>query len=340
VQSSGSHWALRIFYLFRHAPRIATATLAFLLIAAAVQGCFQAGEAASQNFVDDLDRTVTITHAPRRIISLAPSITEMVFAIGLGERVVGVTPYCDYPPEAKTRPKVGYIHPNLESIVVLNPELVLAPREFLRGEVLAKLENLAIPTYVVEARTMDSVLGHIRTLGRMLGASDSADDLADRMGRQIEEIKARTVALPHPRVLYVLHNDPLITAAPGSFVHEAIELAGGINIVARAATPYPRLSMEVVIQADPEIVIFPSSVTERSLARRSGAAARWPARVQPQVVELGRTSRQWNDDSKIRCVRLEADDAYPDPERQLRAASHGVVVAKAHGRTKQRTYLL
>ena len=278
--------------MFRRLPQRAIATFAALLIAAVGPLCSHAAEAGSQPFVDDLDRTVAIPRAPRRIISLAPSITETLFAIGVGERVVGVTPYCDYPPEAKTRPKVGYVHPNLESIVALHPDLVLAPREFLRGEVLAKLEGLAIPTYVVDAPTIDSVLAHMRTLGRMLGASDRAGELADGMARQVEAIKARTAAARRPRVLYVLHSDPLITAAPGSFVHEAIELAGGANIAAGAGPAYPRISMELVIKANPEIVVFPSTVTARSL---DGERQRWQRWSTLSAVREGRFHRVPND---------------------------------------------
>jgi iron complex transport system substrate-binding protein len=261
--------------LFPRLPKTARASLAVLLIAAASAVCSHAAEAGSPGFVDDLGRTVAVPHAPRRIISLAPSITETLFGIGLGDRVVGVTPYCDYPPEAKTRAKVGYMHPNLEAIVALTPDLVLAPSELLRDDVLAKLESLAIPTYVVDAPTIHSVLGHIRTFGRMLGASDSAEALADRMARQIDAIKARMTAAPRPRVLYVLHSDPLITAARGSFVHEAIELAGGSNVAAGAESAYPRLSMEVVVKGDPEIIIFPSTVTELALEGERRQWQRW-----------------------------------------------------------------
>jgi iron complex transport system substrate-binding protein len=280
-----------MFYLFRRRLILTSAVLAVLLIGAAPV-CSPAGETGSPGFVDDLDRTVVLPRTPRRIISLAPSITETLFAIGLGAQVVGVTPYCDYPPEAKTRPKVGYIHPNLESIVALKPDLVLAPREFLRGEVLNRLEALAIPTYVVDAPTIDSVLAHIRTFGRMLDVRETADALADGMARQIEDIKARTARVPRPRVLYVLHSDPLITAAPGSFVHEAIELAGGANIAAGAGTAYPRLSMELVVKADPDIIIFPSTVTERDL---EGERQRWQRWSTLSAVRHGRFHRVQND---------------------------------------------
>jgi len=266
--------------------------LAALLVAGLIPLSAQATEAGPRTFFDDLDRKVILTHMPRRIVSLAPSITETLFAIGLGERVAGVTQYCDYPPEAQTRPKVGYIHPSLESVVALQPDLVLAPREFLRGEVLGKLEQLKIPTYIMDAGMIDDVLSHIRTLGRMLGASDAADELAGRMQQHLDEIKARTATLPRPRVLYVLNSDPLITVGPGSFIHQAIELAGGSNIAASARMAYPRLSMEAVLKEDPELIVFPRSALERGL---DGERQRWQRWATLSAVKQGQFHRLPNE---------------------------------------------
>lgn len=276
----------------RRAPTIAWTCLAVLLIAGVLPVGSQQTETGPRTFVDDLDRKIILTHTPRRIISLAPSITETLFAIGLGERVVGVTQYCDYPPEAQAKPKVGYIHPNLESIVALQPDLVLAPREFLRGEVLGKLEQLNIPTYVMDAGMIDDVLSHIRTLGRMLGALDAADELAGRMQKQLEAIKARTAMLPRPRVLYVLNSEPLITVGPGSFIHQAIELAGGSNIAEPSRVAYPRLSMETVLKANPDLIIFPSSVVERG---SEGERQRWQRWATLSAVKQGRFYRLPNE---------------------------------------------
>jgi iron complex transport system substrate-binding protein len=252
----------------------------------------QAAEVGLQTVVDDLDRKVTLSKTPRRIVSLAPSITETLFAIGLGDRVVGVTQYCDYPPEAQTKPKVGYTHPNLEAIVALEPDLVLAPREFLRVDNLGKLEQLQIPTYVFDSTTVASILSHIQTLGRLLGAPAAADDVVRRMQRRIEEIKSRTVRLPRPRVLYVLNSMPLITVGPGSFIHEAIEMAGGSNVAARARVAYPRLSMEEVLSEDPELILFP---TGRAEGIAEGEEERWQRWTTLSAIKLKRLRRIPND---------------------------------------------
>src|SRR2546428_9482822 len=123
---------------------------------------------ADRTCVDDLGRRLSLSKPPRRIISLAPSVTEILFAVGLDAEVVGVTTFCDYPAQAKTRPKIGAAIPNLEAILGLKPDLVVAG-DNIRQDVLAKLEQLKTPGFVLSAKTLEDVLGHISTVGRMLG---------------------------------------------------------------------------------------------------------------------------------------------------------------------------
>jgi len=217
---------------------------------------------ASRTFVDDMGRKVYVATPPARVVSLAPSVTEMLFAIGAGEQVVGVTQFCDYPSEAQTRPKVGYARPNLESIIALRPDLVVASREFIRADLLGKFEQLKVPVFILEARTIEEVLSHIQTLGRMLDRGVTANQVVADMRRRIDEIKVRLRAVPPLRSLYVINSQPLITVGPGSFIHQLIELAGGTNIAARATAPYPRLNMEAVIKEDPEVIVFPTGDAE------------------------------------------------------------------------------
>jgi ABC-type Fe3+-hydroxamate transport system, periplasmic component len=217
---------------------------------------------ASRTFVDDLGRKIYLAQAPKRLVSLAPSITETLYAIGLADRVVGVTEFCDYPPEARNKPKVGYSNPNLETIVALQPDLVLAPRDFIRPDVLGKLEQLKIPTFVVEAKTVEDIASQIQLIGRMLDRSEVANPIAMELRRRLTELKRRTEMLARPRVLYVLNSQPLITVGPGSFIHQLIEIAGGANVAAGAASPYPRLSIEAVLKEDPQLIIFPVGASE------------------------------------------------------------------------------
>jgi len=231
---------------------------------------------APRTFVDDLDRKIYLAKAPIRIVSLAPSVTEILFAIGVSERIVGVTQFCDYPPEAQAKPKVGASQPNIESLLALNPDLVIAPRAFIRPDVLDKLDQLKITVYILEAKTIEDILSHIQTLGRMLDRPAAADDLATSMRRRITDVKTRTQALTRPRLLYVLNSDPLVTVGPGSFIHQLIELAGGSNVGTAMQTPYPRLSLEEAIRQDPEIIVFPVGTTEGIPETEQQRWRRWP----------------------------------------------------------------
>ena len=230
---------------------------------------------APRTFVDDLGRKIYLAKVPARIVSVAPSITEMLYAVGAGESVVGVTEYCDYPPDARSKPKIGYSHPNLESIIALRPDLVLAPKEFLRAEVLSKLEQLKIATVILEAKTIEDIPSHIQTIGRLLERSTAADQLATDIRRRIAEVRSRTEHLPRPRLLYVLNSQPLITVGPGSFIHRLIELAGGANVAAKTSSPYPRLNMEEVLREDPEVIVFPIGAADQVPEAEQQQWQRW-----------------------------------------------------------------
>ncbi|MCX5723306.1 MAG: cobalamin-binding protein [Nitrospirae bacterium] len=283
----GLNKALGIFYLntrCRHSIRWA---LAALLLVVSVAGAWSDGSCAQgdeadmarrqqgiltgmpfmanitpRTFVDDLGRKLYVAKAPTRIISLAPSITETLYAIGAEPQIVGVTEFCDFPIEAKQKPKVGYAHPNIEVIVSLQPDLVLAPRAFLRADLLVKLEQLKIPTFIVDPETFDEIPSRIQLLGRMMDRSASADAVAKAMKERIAAVRSKTEGLPRVRVLYVLHSQPLITVGPGSFIHHVIGLAGGVNIASNVSVPYPRLNMEAVLKEDPEILVFPIGKTD------------------------------------------------------------------------------
>ena len=285
VQSSGSTQALGIFLLRqwrRYHPAVAgwlLVVLSLALLQTAECGQGEYGEmkrrqqgiltgmpfmahVSSRSFVDDAGRNIYLAKPPARIISLAPSVTEMVFAIGAGDQLVGVTDFCDFPPEAATRAKIGYANPNLESVLALKPDLVLAPKEFLRPDVVTALDQLKVPVFVMAATTVEDILAHLGTLGRMLGRPAAANDVTMDLRRQLAKIKSRMEGVPPIRVLYVLNSQPLITVGPGSFIDQLINLAGGINVAAKSATPYPRLSMETVLMEDPEALVFPVGQAE------------------------------------------------------------------------------
>jgi len=226
-------------------------------------------------YVDDAGRRIYFAKPPERIVSLAPSITEILFAVEAGSHVVGVTDFCDYPPEAMKKPKVGYANPNIESLVALQPDLIVAPNNYLKPDVLVKLEQLKIPVFLLDDKNVENIFIHIQTLGRIVGRSPKADALAMELRKQVAMIKQRIQGVPPVRTLYVLNSRPLISVGPGSFIDQLIGIAGGVNVAAKSATPYPRLSMEAVLQADPEVVVFPVGKAEGISESEQQAWRQW-----------------------------------------------------------------
>ncbi len=229
---------------------------------------------APRTFVDDTGRTLYLAHVPKRVVSLAPSITEMLFAIGAGEAVVGVTEWCDYPPEARTRTRVGDSRPNLEAILALRPDLVLGFAT-VRDDELETLRRLKIPLFTMEVASLEHIYVHIQTLGRMLRRVREADALVHAMRTDMRAIGAKTGAVPAPRVLYVLYEQPFLTVGPGSFIHQLLELAGADNVAKDTGQAWPRISMEVVLRKDPEILLFPSVAGEGSSQAAREQWTRW-----------------------------------------------------------------
>lgn len=217
---------------------------------------------SSRAFVDDAGRRLYLAKPPARVVSLAPSITEMLFALGLDEQIVGVTEFCDYPAVARSRAKVGYANPNVETIIALRSDMVLAPKDFLRPDLQAKLEQLKIPVFVLDAKTVEDIPLQLHTLGNIFEKISVANEVTQRMRQRMAELKLKVETVPAKRALYVLNSQPLISVGPGSFIHQMIGLAGGINVAAGAGVAYPRLSMERVLKEDPEVLIFPSGEVE------------------------------------------------------------------------------
>jgi len=226
--------------------------LSLTLLAAA---CSSGQQAPAQYVFDDLGRLVAINGTPQRIISLAPSNTEILFALGLGEKVVGVTDWCDYPPEAQLKERVGgYSDPDIEKIVALNPDLILAgygnPIEVING-----LEGLGLTVFGIKTVDLDDLLNDIRRVGEITDKEVEAQALTSEMETKIKAVTDVTSELEQrPRVFYLLWYDPMWTAGTGTFIHELIEKAGGVNIC-QNLTGYPQISLEYVLASDPEIIV-------------------------------------------------------------------------------------
>ncbi len=213
----------------------------------------------SQTITDGMGRKVTLPTPPQRIVSLAPNITEILFALGVGEKVVGVTSYCDYPAEATTREKVGdTISPNLERIVALRPDLVIVSTASQLESLTQRLTALSIPVFVCHSRTIQEILDSVRQLGEVTGRSEAGAALVAEMRERMGRVEARVARLPRIRVLYVLQTQPLISVGRDTYLNDLIRLAGGESITA-SEVGYPQFSRETVLARAPEVILFPAS---------------------------------------------------------------------------------
>jgi len=217
---------------------------------------------SERTFVDDLGRKVYLANPAQRIISLAPSVTEILFAVGLDSEVVGVTTFCDYPARAKLKPKIGSSTPNLEAIMGLKPDLVVGNHNFIRPDALAKLEQLQVPVFLLSPNSVDDILAHISTVGRIVGHEKEARGVVQGLRDRLNDLRRRMGSVKRVRVFYVVNSEPLISVGSGSFIHQMLELAGGENIVGRTSTAYPKVSLEEVLRRDPEVLLFPVGTSE------------------------------------------------------------------------------
>jgi iron complex transport system substrate-binding protein len=207
---------------------------------------------------DQLGRTVTLkTTHPQRIVSLAPSHTETIYALGLADRLVAVTDYCNYPPEAKEKPSIGgFSTPNIEQVVAMNPDLVLAT-VIHQAEIIPQLEAKGLTVVAVNPITINEVLDAIMLVGQVTGQEAEARSLIFDMQKRIDAVTDKTGALSEaqkPRVLYVVWHDPLMAAGTGTLHDELIRTAGGTN-VAGDLEGYDTISLETVIAANPQVMI-------------------------------------------------------------------------------------
>lgn len=198
------------------------------------------------------------TPIPSRIVSLAPSLTEMVYALGLGDRLVGVSTFCDYPLEAKAKPKVGGMsNPSMEAVLSARADIVLVTTDGNPQEFEQRLRAMGTKTYIHNERRLVEIPDSIRKLGAALGVSQRAEALAREIEQGMERYKDKA-GNPAPRVIFVIWPEPLIVAGPGSLIHDAMQMMGMDNIAKGAAINYPKYSIEEVIAQQPDVVFIGS----------------------------------------------------------------------------------
>jgi iron complex transport system substrate-binding protein len=209
------------------------------------------------NIVDGLGRQVTINAVPQRIVSLAPSNTEILFALGLGDKIVGVTEYCNYPEAAKTKPKVGgFSTVDIEKVVSLRPDLVLATQIHSKT-IIPALEKLGLTVVALTPSSLTGVLDSITLVGKITGQDKQASELIKGLSTRIKSIADETQKLSpaqRPRVFYVTWHDPLMTTGTGTLSNDVISQAGGQNIASDISGD-KTIDLETVINRDPEVII-------------------------------------------------------------------------------------
>jgi len=225
---------------------------------------------------DQLGRKVIVPSSPRRIVALAPSITEILFSLKLDRRVVGVTRFSNFPAQATEFPKVGsYVHLDLEKIVALKPDLCIAVKDGNALAVINRLDSLKIPVYAVDPRNFEAVIKTLLEIGILTDAVPQATALAQKMHARIERIKSLVKkAKRRPGVFFQIGISPIVSVGTDTFMHELIVLAGGKNLSA-GPVPYPRFSIEQVLGLSPEVLIITSMARGEIFERVKAEWNRW-----------------------------------------------------------------
>jgi len=224
--------------------------------------------------VDDYGRTVKLGGTPERIVSVAPTPTEILFAVGAGQQVVGVDNYSDYPAAAVSLPKVGSFTLNIEAILALNPDLIVAS-DLVPLQQLELLGDRGIPYIIFADRTLEDIFKTIRLAGVVTGHVDEADQLASTLTARLEAVTNKTLAVGVSKPTVYVEYYPMWTYGPGSFGDDLISLAGGENIAHNTSTEYPMVTDEFVIAQNPEIIVYTSGVMSSTTAETIAARPGW-----------------------------------------------------------------
>jgi iron complex transport system substrate-binding protein len=208
---------------------------------------------------DEFGRTIQVPQPVLRMVSLAPSMTETIFALGAGDRLVGDTDSCDYPDAAKTKTKVGNVlSPSLEEIVALRPDLVLATKSLNRRETVEALDQLGVPVYVADPHTVQDVLQSTSRLANLIGAEGAGQALVGNLQSRLDALRRRLSGVPPSRVLFVVWTAPLISIGRHTFITDALAWAGAQSVV-DTEKDWPQVSFEEMVRLQPAYLVFANS---------------------------------------------------------------------------------
>jgi iron complex transport system substrate-binding protein len=233
-----------------------TACCAPTVSASAIRQNGGAAAGAGRVVIDGAGRRVMIPPRVNRIVTLAPNLTETVYALGLGDKLAGDTNECDTPAAAKQKPHVGdVVDPSLEAIVALRPDLVLASTSINRPETVDALGRLGIPVYTTDAQSVLQMLDSVQRIAEIAGAAEQGAKYVAQLRARLDAIHARLADQPVQHVLFVIWDDPLITIGQNTFIEDALRWAGAESVVL-SRQKWPQLSMEEVLRLQPDYILY------------------------------------------------------------------------------------
>jgi iron complex transport system substrate-binding protein len=214
---------------------------------------------ATRTFIDEVGREVSFAFPPKRIVSLAPNITEILFSLGLDEEIVGVSIHCNFPEKAKSKPRVGsYISLDFEKITSLKPDLIIATGAGNTRDMVDRLGKLGFPSYVIYPKNFDDILRSLLHIGEVVNREKEARGITEEMRKRSQRVIELTKGLLRPKVFIQIGDAPIVTVGKGSFADDLIRLAGGKNIAGKEKEVYPRFGMEEILKRSPEVIVISS----------------------------------------------------------------------------------
>ena len=236
--------------------------------------CIGIDAQAELSLRDDTGQLLRLKQPPQRIISLAPHVTELLFAVGAGARIVGASEYSDYPESARHIPRVGGVLLDLETIAALRPDLIVAWADGNPPAQLQRLKQLGIPVYLSAPKRLDDIPAALERLGQIVGADGVAQSAAAQFRQRLEQLRRTYAGRSKVRVFYQVWDEPLLTINGTQMISDALTTCGGANIFAHLPALTPTVSVENVLQADPDAIVTSSDDTQRPA--RLDAWRRWP----------------------------------------------------------------
>jgi iron complex transport system substrate-binding protein len=250
---------------------------ACLLVFGNCKGANQAAkiDAPTREITDDLGRRVKIPEKVERAVSLAPNLTEIVFAVGAGERLVGVTSFCNYPEEAQKIQKIGdTMTPNIENIIALKPQIVFVSTASQIETFTKTLDEQGIVYFVTNPQNLDGIYKSINQIGDVFGKAEKAREVVENLQKRVAEVEAKTEKTPRVKTFVQIDRESLYTIGRDSFITDLIRRAGGASVTADVATAYPTLNKETAFALNPEAIILsesPNNLTPNDVFKNSPA---------------------------------------------------------------------